>query len=576
MSGGGVRQSAERPGAGCRIPGVGLWRLLAPEGRHLLEGLALGLGNRLPDEEGREKRHEGVDAVGAPDAPAAQRREGGRDEEVRDPLRRHGDGHGLRADGVGEDFRDEHPADGSPRHHERGRVEDDEDERRKADGVGEREHGEGQHANHHSRGANHQQRLASHAVDREDGHHREDDVDDAHDHRLEHRRVARGSHVGEDARRVVEHHVDADGLLEEREQDAYHDDLAAVGEEAFAPLVDRRLDVGQNRARLRGAVDALQNGEGLLVAALECQEARCLGDEQDEQQEGAGREGLREEHAPPADGDHRLLDGFGRIAQIVADEVVDEVDDQHAEDDGELVARDERAADARRRDFGDVHRAQGRGQADAHAADDAVEVERDEQCAGGFAVGQDAAFGPPRPDGRDEEEHGGQDERALAPQARGAEARDGAAEDAAQQGARGGEAVEPGRVGEVPGRAEELVEGLFGARDDGRVVAEEQTADDGDQHDGEQVGAAPRFGFRGHVFRVGLGVATRFGAARRPPAARRGVGRQGHAACRETHRAVRSGQESGGSPGRGYTYMLTMASKSSCLPLCCTGSCVRA
>lgn len=79
---------------------------------------------------------------------------------------------------------------------------------------------------------------------------------------------------------------------------------------------------------------------------LEGEVARRLGDEQDEQQEGACGEGLREEHPPPADGDHGRLDGLGGVAQVVADEVVDEVDHQHAEDDGELVARDERAADA--------------------------------------------------------------------------------------------------------------------------------------------------------------------------------------------------------------------------------------
>ena len=174
---GSVRERARRRALGS---------LLAPEGRHLLERLALGLGDHLPDEEGRQERHEGVDAVGAPHAPAAQRREGGRYQEVRDSLRRHGDGYGLRANRVGENLRDEHPADGAPRHHERGGVEDDEDERRKADGVGERQHGEGQHANHHARRANHQQRLAPHLVDREDGHHREDDVDHTHDDRLEH------------------------------------------------------------------------------------------------------------------------------------------------------------------------------------------------------------------------------------------------------------------------------------------------------------------------------------------------------------------------------------------------------
>lgn len=60
------------------------------------------------------------------------------------------------------------------------------------------------------------------------------------------------------------------------------------------------------------------------------------------------------------------------------------------EDDGELVARDERAADLRRGDFGDVHRADGRGESDADAADDAVDVERHQQRERCLAVGQDA------------------------------------------------------------------------------------------------------------------------------------------------------------------------------------------
>lgn len=60
----GSSQSRVCPGKG---PDGGLWgSLLAPEGRHLLERLALGLGDHLPDEEGRQERHEGVDAVGAP------------------------------------------------------------------------------------------------------------------------------------------------------------------------------------------------------------------------------------------------------------------------------------------------------------------------------------------------------------------------------------------------------------------------------------------------------------------------------------------------------------------------------
>lgn len=63
----GAGRVLSEPGLSGKGPGGGLWgSLLAPEGRHLLERLALGLGNHLPDEEGRQERHEGVDAVGAP------------------------------------------------------------------------------------------------------------------------------------------------------------------------------------------------------------------------------------------------------------------------------------------------------------------------------------------------------------------------------------------------------------------------------------------------------------------------------------------------------------------------------
>ena len=174
-----------------------------------------------------------------------------------------------------------------------------------------------------------------------------------------------------------------------------------------------------------------------------------------------------------ADGVHGALDGLGGVAQRVADQVVDEVDDQHAEDDGELVARDERAADAGGRDLGDVHRADSRGQTDADAAQDAVEVEDDEQRLRRFAVGQDAALGAPRAEGRDEEHDRCGDERTFAAQMRGHQARDRAADDAADQGARRRESVPPRGVEVAQTAAEEVFEGFFGSRHHGGVVTEE-------------------------------------------------------------------------------------------------------
>ena len=98
-----------------------LWllvELLLPQLRHLLQRLALRFGYPLPDEDGRGERHECIDAVGAAYTPRRERGEGGRDEEVGNPLRCHGNGHSLRTDRVGEDLRDEYPADRTPAEHE--------------------------------------------------------------------------------------------------------------------------------------------------------------------------------------------------------------------------------------------------------------------------------------------------------------------------------------------------------------------------------------------------------------------------------------------------------------------------
>ena len=255
----------------------------------------------------------------------------------------------------------------------------------------------------------------------------------------------------------------------------------------------RPADFGVNRAGLGRAVDAREHLQCLLIVSGEGQVTRGFGHEEDQQQKCRRGERFAEEHPAPADGDHGGLNGFARVAQLVADQIVHEVDDQHAEDDGELVARDERAADLRGRDFGNVHRTHGRGKSHADTAQNAVDVERRQQRQRRFAVRQDAAFGPPRADGRDEEEHGRRDERAFASQTRGQQARQCTADDAAHQRARCGEAVHPRRVGEVRRTAEELVEGLLGSRHHGRVVTEQQAADDGHQHDRKQIGAAPGF-----------------------------------------------------------------------------------
>lgn len=173
-----------------------------------------------------------------------------------------------------------------------------------------------------------------------------------------------------------------------------------------------------------------------------------------------------------------LNDGGDVVAE---DEVVDEVDDELSEDDGELVPADEHAADAGGSDLADIHRADGGGEAHTDTADDAVDVEDDEEGHRGLTLGEDHGLGAHRSPGADEEEDACEDEGALTAEARGEHTAEGATDDAADECARRREAVHEVGVLEVLGAHEERLESLFGTADDGRVVTEEQAADDGDE-----------------------------------------------------------------------------------------------
>lgn len=96
---------------------------VAPEVGHVFEGLALGFGDEGGDEPCGDDADDAVEGVGehvaeliahAETVHVVHRHEGRRDDKVENPLECHGDGDSLRTDGVGEDFSDEHPADGAP------------------------------------------------------------------------------------------------------------------------------------------------------------------------------------------------------------------------------------------------------------------------------------------------------------------------------------------------------------------------------------------------------------------------------------------------------------------------------
>ena len=101
------------------------------------------------------------------------------------------------------------------------------------------------------------------------------------------------------------------------------------------------------------------------------------------------------------------------VLTLAEDDEIDEVNHQLAEDYGKLVPRNERAADVRRRHLGYVHGADGRGQAHAHASDDAVDVERHEQLEVWHAMLEYQELGLHRPQGRYEKHHACKEQRLL-------------------------------------------------------------------------------------------------------------------------------------------------------------------
>ena len=278
--------------------------------------------------------------------------EGTGNQEVEYPLEGYGNGRGLAADGVGEDFGNVDPADGPPAEHEGGAVDHDADDRhqgREGGHVGQR-HGQG--AQGHPQRARNEEGLAAQFLHREYGHQREGNVHHTHDHREEH--VVANAHRLEDAGGEIQHGIDADNLLEHRQHTADEHYQEPVGEEFFRLLGGRGLDFGENLTSAYGAVHLGEHLEGLVVLPVEGQEARRLGNQQDKEGEEPGRNGLRHEHHAPANAGgpfhHRRVIGMAPDNQEVH-----EVHHQLAKDDGELVPGNEFTAPRGRRHLGDVH-----------------------------------------------------------------------------------------------------------------------------------------------------------------------------------------------------------------------------
>ncbi len=140
--------------------------------------------------------------------------------------------------------------------------------------------------------------------------------------------------------------------------------------------------------RVVRAANASQDAAGRILFAGLRQPARTFGDDEHAGEEEERRGGGQTEHPAPT-----LLAEPGIANKLVArargqvppDEPIDILRHENADDDRELIDRNEFAANLRRRDFGDIHRRKTRGQADGHAAEDAPGDENREGSGEGVA-----------------------------------------------------------------------------------------------------------------------------------------------------------------------------------------------
>jgi hypothetical protein len=138
---------------------------------------------------------------------------------------------------------------------------------------------------------------------------------------------------------------------------------------------------------------------------------------------------------------------------------------------------------------GEVRQHRAEGVVGQLGAEDRVDDQHDEidERREQRAERADRGFGPCRTQRRHEEQRAGEHQPAAPTEAVRHDAAQGAADDATEEGAGDGPAAETQRRAfRQPERYDEvLLDRVRRARDDGRVVTEQQTAESGDQREGD-------------------------------------------------------------------------------------------
>src|SRR6185312_4655115 len=247
-------------------------------------------------------------------------------------------------------------------------------------------------------------------IDRENGDHSEDEIDGADDNGLEQRCVGGEAHAAENIRGVVHDHVDAHELLEDRQSNADEDEEHAVGKQlAGVMFADRGADLGNLFLGFLGGRQLGQHRARLRFISLEHEKTWGFRHEKKEDEKKCCGYGAGEKHVAPADRvePHIAAAGLG-------DAKIDEKYDQHAENNGELVPCNQVAPYFRRCNFRNVHGREHGGEPNADAAENAVADKVPHVARPAMADWGEWEFWRGGAQGRDEEEHRGDDEATLA------------------------------------------------------------------------------------------------------------------------------------------------------------------
>jgi beta-glucosidase len=360
---------------------------------HILEGLTLCLGNKLPNEEGGNNTNDAIETVSEPmtevvalrQVHVEHRHERGAYNPVEYPLKGHGYSNSLATDRIREYLGDKNPAYRSPAEHERGTVYHNARHGDEAQSWIAERYGNTERADCHANTTPDEQRFATPFLYCEHGNERERDVHDAHNDGLDHRVLH--THILEYAWRIIQNGIDTHGLLEHAEHDTHENTDVPVSEHLLCLCGDRILDVGQNIIGNRDTVDACEDMLRLVILAYHHEITRSLRYKADEDGEECCRNSLTTKHVTPADGSgpcgciriHNMINAIhdidDRVCITAKDDEVDEIDHQLAEDNGKLVPRYQHSTDIRRCHLADIHRADSRCQTHANTANDTVNVE---------------------------------------------------------------------------------------------------------------------------------------------------------------------------------------------------------